>query len=242
MLLLGLIFGFAVWQYVVSTPEMIANENPEPTDEIEGYWGEITGDFDWCELNYVSSFFVAEPFNTFSSLLYVLVPAMALIIAPDYLPPTVDRRDFVFLAVIEMCIGIGSALFHATLLYEMQLMDEIPMFWFISFTAVLIYTREEYQTKQQSIKDSKMKLYRITALVTGITSVVLLTTAKQSVLHLCGRIVSTGCFVGGFVYIFYVSVHLKNELLAKDPTSEEMQRITKLFDKVFDNTICALHN
>ena len=37
-------------------------------NQIVGYWGPVASSIDWCERNYVVSFYVAEMFNTFSNL------------------------------------------------------------------------------------------------------------------------------------------------------------------------------
>ncbi len=38
-----------------------------------GYWGSTTSTFDWCEINYEVTIYVAEFWNTLSSLFILLI-------------------------------------------------------------------------------------------------------------------------------------------------------------------------
>jgi dihydroceramidase len=44
-----------------------------------GYWGEVTSTIDWCETNYEVTHYVAEFWNTLSSLFIAWVGLYALI-------------------------------------------------------------------------------------------------------------------------------------------------------------------
>ena len=89
-----------------------------------GYWGPITASVDWCEDNYVYSYYVAEFFNTLSSLPVALMGLYAY-------RRSKGRYGLQYnLACIGMImIGLGSAAFHGTLLRGSQMLDEIPMLW-----------------------------------------------------------------------------------------------------------------
>ncbi|KAG0370118.1 alkaline phytoceramidase family protein [Gamsiella multidivaricata] len=88
-----------------------------------GYWSPNTASVDWCENNYVVSYYVAEFWNTVSSLFIVLLGELGL-----YLCPTKERRFKVAFRTISI-VGIGSTLFHGTLRHKMQLLDELPMIY-----------------------------------------------------------------------------------------------------------------
>lgn len=75
-----------------------------------GYWGPVDAIHDWCEVNYQSSSWVAEPWNTASSLSY-FVPALTLLLFPV---PAMDTR-FLVLGGILVAVGAGSMLFHASM-------------------------------------------------------------------------------------------------------------------------------
>eukprot|EP01006_Ploeotia_vitrea_P066312 TRINITY_DN94718_c0_g1_i1.p1 TRINITY_DN94718_c0_g1~~TRINITY_DN94718_c0_g1_i1.p1 ORF type:complete len:259 (+),score=2.16 TRINITY_DN94718_c0_g1_i1:45-821(+) len=90
------------------------------------YWGKVDANIDWCEENYVVSPYVAEFWNTLSSLPIFLVSVYGLLA----LPPKASnwmrfRLSFICLGIV----GLGSAMFHATLRRTPQLLDELPMLW-----------------------------------------------------------------------------------------------------------------
>jgi len=94
-----------------------------PEDPGVGYWGARTSAVDWCEPNYTWSYFIAEFFNTITSL-----PAFFLALNGLYLTYKYgyDKRFIVVNAMVGM-VGLGSAAFHGTLLYTGQILDELPM-------------------------------------------------------------------------------------------------------------------
>ena len=91
--------------------------------ETIGYWGEVTSTLDWCEENYTIVFYVAEFWNTVSNVLLILLPLFLMYSL------VVQRFGVVnILGVFSLSVvGVGSLLFHGTLLYGMQLLDELPM-------------------------------------------------------------------------------------------------------------------
>ena len=81
---------------------------------------------DWCEANYVYSPWIAEAWNTASSVPMTGVAFLGLYHARQAL--LWESRWFwawMMLAVV----GVGSALFHATLLHVFQAADELPMLY-----------------------------------------------------------------------------------------------------------------
>ncbi|KAI6651458.1 hypothetical protein LOD99_5066 [Oopsacas minuta] len=96
---------------------------------IKGHWGYTTSTLDWCEENYIVLFYVAEFWNTISNVLLVILPLC--LIYSYYI------QKFAFIHILAVSsvftVGIGSVLFHATLLYHMQMMDELPMLIAASF-------------------------------------------------------------------------------------------------------------
>ncbi|KAG0246032.1 ceramidase-domain-containing protein [Mortierella sp. GBAus27b] len=106
----------------------------------EGYWGQPTSSVDWCEDNYVISYYVAEFFNAFSSFAMILLGEVACLSisrlqssieqsaasSPSRIP-RLFRFKLAFRTITV--VGIGSFLFHATLLHRMQMLDELPMLY-----------------------------------------------------------------------------------------------------------------
>ncbi|KAF9418286.1 Alkaline ceramidase 3 [Podila epigama] len=108
-------------------------------NELPGYWGPPTSSIDWCEDNYVVSRYIAEFFNSFSSLAMILLGEAAcysigrLQTLLEQYDPTHPNRTSLFRFRLAFrtitVVGIGSFLFHATLLHHMQMLDELPMLY-----------------------------------------------------------------------------------------------------------------
>eukprot|EP00300_Choanocystis_sp_HF-7_P038781 c5611_g1_i1.p1 GENE.c5611_g1_i1~~c5611_g1_i1.p1 ORF type:complete len:287 (-),score=49.32 c5611_g1_i1:168-947(-) len=88
------------------------------------YWGNIDATMDWCEKNYVVSQYIAEFWNTVSSvfMLFLGVAGMWLGLSKG-LPEKRFQVGFFALSFV----GFGSAAYHMTLRRHFQLLDEIPM-------------------------------------------------------------------------------------------------------------------
>lgn len=82
---------------------------------------------DWCEPNYQWHPRIAEMGNVVSSLALVL---SALLVR-------VTRTSM----VLRLLIGIGSILFHATLTYWAQLLDELSMVIYVTYMINILYPR-----------------------------------------------------------------------------------------------------
>jgi dihydroceramidase len=91
------------------------------TTATKGYWEPITATIDWCEDNYRYSSYIVEFWNTLTSFLFVLAGAFGFI--QHFRLPLPARVAFIGVVVV----GIGSILFHGTMKFSMQLLDELPM-------------------------------------------------------------------------------------------------------------------
>lgn len=83
-----------------------------------------TSYIDWCEVNYhkdAGGWMIAELWNTISNASYLFVGLHVITMANRY--KFLGAR-FVWLGVMLVFIGLFSALFHATLLWQTQNMDE----------------------------------------------------------------------------------------------------------------------
>ncbi|KAM0756388.1 alkaline phytoceramidase [Meredithblackwellia eburnea MCA 4105] len=85
--------------------------------------GEQTSSIDWCERDYAVTAWIAEFFNCTTNCAFVLLASFGI---KKNLENRLEWR-FVLGHLGLMVIGIGSALFHMTLLYEWQLADELPV-------------------------------------------------------------------------------------------------------------------
>lgn len=84
---------------------------------------------DWCEKNYITSEYIAEYWNTVTGLFLILSSIVfynrnkSLINTNN----THIKQNFKNIYNLLILVGIGTMLFHSTLLYPFQLLDEIPM-------------------------------------------------------------------------------------------------------------------
>ncbi|KAG6837646.1 hypothetical protein H0H93_004922 [Arthromyces matolae] len=90
-----------------------------------GFYGPVTATLDWCEANYQFSYYIAEISNSFSNLFTITLALCGGIAAVKQSLPTRYVAGFIGIALV----GLGSFAFHATLLFEAQLADELPMIY-----------------------------------------------------------------------------------------------------------------
>ncbi|KAJ1956244.1 alkaline ceramidase ydc1, partial [Linderina pennispora] len=128
-----------------------------------GYWGDITASIDWCETNYELTPYIAEFFNSWSSLAMVILGE-----ACAYMNPT-GHKGFTALGHSITVVGLGSWLFHATLKYSMQMADELPMIWAIAISLYLAVTMQ-FKSHQMAFKWGLISWTAFTTVMTACTS------------------------------------------------------------------------
>ncbi|ETW87150.1 hypothetical protein HETIRDRAFT_468990 [Heterobasidion irregulare TC 32-1] len=116
------------------------------TSPLQGIWGPVTSTLDWCEANYQFSPYVAEVANTFSNLFTIGIALYgAHLVSKESLP----SRYLVGFAGVAL-VGIGSFAFHATLLYQAQLADELPMIYISSYNIFILFETKRGFTLQST--------------------------------------------------------------------------------------------
>eukprot|EP00045_Choanoeca_perplexa_P002222 m.23494 g.23494 ORF g.23494 m.23494 type:complete len:280 (-) comp11390_c0_seq1:41-880(-) len=110
------------------------------------YWGPMTTTLDWCEENYVVSLRIAEFWNTVSNVWLMLPAIIGMITAYS---KGMERRFIVAYAGVA-CMGLGSWIFHMTLVWEGQLLDELPMVYSACF---LIFNIVDYEYTDSSSRN-----------------------------------------------------------------------------------------
>lgn len=80
-----------------------ANQDP--------FWGQPSSGVDWCEANYVHTRYVAEFFNTMSSIPMLIVSLWGLFLCFKY---GLEARFYLCWLGIGV-VGVGSVAFHGTL-------------------------------------------------------------------------------------------------------------------------------
>ncbi|KNC99655.1 uncharacterized protein SPPG_05036 [Spizellomyces punctatus DAOM BR117] len=110
---------------------------------LDGYWGPVTSTLDWCEENYIVSPYLAEYWNSTTNLVFLVWPLIGLY---SCWKTGAEKRFWASFAAL-MCVGTGSFLFHGTLRYAMQLLDELPM---AMGTCVFVYCHLQMFSKKLS--------------------------------------------------------------------------------------------
>jgi len=112
----------------------IANSTMEYVSNL-GMWGPVTATLDWCEMNYQFSYYIAEMANTWSNLATVFLALFGAWQTYRQRLPTRFLLGWLGFGVV----GLGSFLFHMTLLYEAQLADELPMIYVGSYSCFVLF-------------------------------------------------------------------------------------------------------
>ena len=129
---------------------------------LPGFWGLPTSTVDWCEANYEHTRYVCECFNTISSLAMVGAGLLGLWLHRRVLEP---RFSLAFACLT--LVGLGSVAFHATLRFELQMMDELPML----YTAlIMVYILLENRRERRFGRWFPLLLALHAALVTALTA------------------------------------------------------------------------
>jgi len=84
---------------------------------------------DWCELNYIESEYIAEYWNSITGVFLIMSGILFNKFNKDLiLQNNIYIQDhFKKINILLILVGVGTILFHSTLLYPFQLLDEIPM-------------------------------------------------------------------------------------------------------------------
>eukprot|EP01121_Diplochlamys_sp_Union-15-3_P017872 TRINITY_DN6384_c0_g1_i6.p1 TRINITY_DN6384_c0_g1~~TRINITY_DN6384_c0_g1_i6.p1 ORF type:complete len:135 (+),score=17.20 TRINITY_DN6384_c0_g1_i6:41-406(+) len=105
----------------------------------EKFWGNVTASIDWCEGNYEVSPYFAEFWNSVSSLAISFMGLLGVFQCLKY------RLEIRFLVqnLLIILVGLGSAAYHGTLLYTLQMWDELPMVYAmpVSYTHLTLPTK-----------------------------------------------------------------------------------------------------
>ncbi|QSZ31179.1 hypothetical protein DSL72_000742 [Monilinia vaccinii-corymbosi] len=117
-----------------------------------GYWGPVTSTINWCEearaplsyasqssFDYYATIYSAEIVNTVTNLMFVFLAWKGIDSCIRY------GHDGVFLVgfISYLVIGVGSMLFHSTLIYPMQLIDELAMIYMMCILVYAVFSHRK---------------------------------------------------------------------------------------------------
>ncbi|KAJ5183643.1 ceramidase [Penicillium capsulatum] len=105
--------------------------------EQAGFWSPVTSTLNWCEEDYYATIYSAEVVNALTNLLFMWLGIRGILSCRR------NQHDQVFLVALcgYLLVGTGSFLFHSTLKYPMQLVDELSM---IYTTCLMCYASFSY--------------------------------------------------------------------------------------------------
>eukprot|EP01084_Bolivina_argentea_P152430 265919_1 len=108
-----------------------------PGEDFNGYWSPRTASFNWCEIDYSVTYYVAEFWNSISNIMYLLCSIHLMIQYNEMrkhikLNPWISNRYKtinVYLMYLNFAclaaIGFGSTAYHLTLKWYGQKLDQI---------------------------------------------------------------------------------------------------------------------
>ena len=144
-------------------PTLPAKMPPIVSADLDRYWGPVTASIDWCELNYATTPYIAEFYNTVSSLCIVLAGCIGLAMVC----PLRYKVAFACIAVV----GLGSAMFHMTLLKQWQASDEVPMLYSALSYLYILLVQDRLGAKQSRYVAIAMVCYSVfTTLLVTLTT------------------------------------------------------------------------
>lgn len=108
---------------------------PVEVNGMSGYWGKPTALLEWCEDNYEVTYYIAEFWNSFSSFMFIIPAFVGILFAIQ------DKLEVRFICSYSgmILVGIASFVFHMTLKFETQILDELSMVWAITFFVYSAY-------------------------------------------------------------------------------------------------------
>ncbi|KAJ5415761.1 hypothetical protein N7465_004456 [Penicillium sp. CMV-2018d] len=103
----------------------------------DGYWEPVTSTLNWCEEDYYATEYSAEIVNTLTNLMFMWLGVQGIRSCRR------NGHDQIFTVALigYLVVGTGSFLFHSTLKYPMQLVDELSM---IYTTCLMAYASFSY--------------------------------------------------------------------------------------------------
>ena len=180
----------------MSFSHLLALAAPMRETNVVGYWGPVDSLHTFCEQKYATHPMFAEFYNSFGSWAYVFAS----------IPGLYATKGMVWQVTCGwwslLVVGVGSVAFHATMRYQVELLDEIPMLLLI---ACALQGFHGSHPLTRSLRDRAVLLKGTLVVLGGLTA-----------LYLYTRIF--GLFVTGFTVgvlaVVYLGVMAKATLKA----------------------------
>lgn len=113
---------------------------------------------DWCEQNYSVSSYIAEYWNTLTGLCIIFSGVYFERWRVIYINEALHKYNdnFVRICTLLILVGVGTMLFHGTLYYPFQLLDELPMLLLANEYTKLLLSLEVTKESIDNVKYKKL--------------------------------------------------------------------------------------
>jgi dihydroceramidase len=243
LLFMAFLACFTITQYCFQHDNYLVHKDDDTRTNVTFLYGAPNAEFDWCERNFLWSNFIAEPVNTFTGLFFIFLPILGELLHLHISLPFPAHLTLIFSGLI----GVGTILFHATLRYWAQLLDELPIYYLILLVVL-----------ELSNNDSTL-IRTIITLWAFCLSFLLFYLPQENFSHEIVRGCMSTSFTLCFVYTFYKissRVNAMKEIKPERVNNESMKTFKKQVQELFhysfiffviaelcwliDNSSCAL--
>lgn len=190
---------------------------------------QLPASISWCENKYIHSEYISEFFNTVTGLALCIISIINF-----YENKKSGHTRLYFSNYILFIVGIGTMLFHGTLYYIFQLLDELPMLliaidYYNIFIELKIFKRS-FTTQFYHINTDLHNIFTLSTLNFYHISIVIISsyfiTPRLQIVFFQGFlavVICTLCFIMYFINgnlnnLFYNKL---NKLKTNDDTDEE---------------------
>ncbi|KIW63835.1 hypothetical protein PV04_08807 [Phialophora macrospora] len=116
---------------------------PYPPPGQPGFWDPVTSTLQWCEEDYYVTYYSAEIINTLTNLMFIYLAYKGVKSCRQHGHDTVFEVAYFG----YFLVGFGSFMFHTTLKYPWQLVDELNM---IYTTCLMAYASLSYSQPKKT--------------------------------------------------------------------------------------------
>ncbi|XP_064136471.1 alkaline ceramidase 1 isoform X2 [Loxodonta africana] len=124
-----------------------------------------SSELDWCESNFLHSELVAEFYNTFSNVTFLIFGPLMMFLMHPY----AQRRSLYVhsVSILFMVTGLFSMYFHMTLSFLGQLLDEIAILWLLASGYSIWMPRCYFPA---FLRENRLQFTRLVIIITVIST------------------------------------------------------------------------